>query len=160
MQARVPYLIQRCMIDNPLPKKDVRFGKAIRHDYMGSSEFEWNAVPNAFVYKNLSDYKLSKVDVFEVVDGEEKQLRLFHCFNDEELAKYVAILKDLQQNQINLKEASGFDVDITTKERAKKYYAKVDMWTDLDNNVIFTYHKMAANRIADWCQASKKYFGL
>ncbi len=103
-----PYLIQRCKLNQPLPNKATRFGQAISLDYMGSAEFEFGAVANALeiVYINLDNYKLSKVDVFETVDGEKKQLRVFHQFNDEELTKYVAILKDLQHNKIRLKEAS------------------------------------------------------
>lgn len=153
-----PYLIQRCMIDNPLPKKEVRFGQAIRLDYMGSSEYEWNAVPDALdkVYKKLESYKLSKVDdiVFE-----DQVLRLFHPFSDEELKEYVSILKEVAEYEQNLCSKT-----ITLKERSyfavKKSYSKVDLWIDLDNQVIFTFHKMAGNRIKDWCESAKKHFNL
>lgn len=42
---RTPYLIQRGKIVKPLAEHDTRLSKAVNLDYMGSSEFEFGALP-------------------------------------------------------------------------------------------------------------------
>lgn len=122
-----PYLIQRAEISDSGSKG---LDSIIRIAYMGSSEFEWGALPESlkrirnerkyFCFYNLpvlnATYKTKTITVF--------------CKKSQksELKEY---LKSLADDTAKLKEWSGFNRYINNEK------PEVNFWWDIENDVMF-----------------------
>lgn len=102
-------------------------------DYMGSSEFEFGAVPECFsrivkstnkwttktvIIKNVPIYVTSEIDV-----------------NDE----VCEIVKRLSNREFHLKESCRLDISI--ESILKKEEPKIIGWVDIENDYFFTINK-------------------
>jgi hypothetical protein len=150
---RTPYLIQRATIKTPLAEGTSRLSDAVSFDYMGSSEFEWGALPKSLRALQFDQKILKFVKVPEIMEGEQ-QLRVLHAFeSDEDFAKYKEYLLRLRGvgEHMRLKERSEFD--LTLKSR----YDRANFWWDIDNHVMFSFHKIFMNRLQEHLASSWKY---
>jgi hypothetical protein len=145
-----PYLIQRMKARNQskadeLPGIDSIFSM----DYMGSSEFEWGALPESLkrVCKNIKAYEI-------VVINDVKDYRGFPlCLvcTKERAAVYEAILREwakaANEYKFGLKETISFTNAISGKsfdgKPIKDSYNKIDAWWDILNDVFFTFGVMS-----------------
>jgi hypothetical protein len=155
MTVQIPYSIQRGVIKNPLADATARLSQAVSLEYMGSAEFEFEfgALPRSLraIESKLSDVKLTVVN--DITDN-ERSLRVLHTFNDEDFAKYKTYLLRMRNEKLGhlrTKEYVGFDPSYASK------YNKTDFWWDVENNVMWSFHKPFMNRITDHLAASFKY---
>jgi len=122
-----PYLIQRA-------KFEKREGKGIDtllgFDYMGSSEFEWGALPKALkrTRENEKDYVQFE---FTFENFEDKPIMILCKETDkEELPKILAQLAD---RELRLKEYCDLDAYL----KGNKDYRTSDFWWDIENDYFF-----------------------
>lgn len=147
-----PYLVQRANIRTPLAEKTERLSRAVDFDYMGSAEFEFGALPRSFrrIESNLANFK--RRTVTDILDG-ESSLRVWSYLSDEDFAEYCKYLRKMRSNRhaLRMKEYPGFEADNVSKWR------KPDFWWDIENDVMFSFHKNFMNRVGDYVIASLAY---
>lgn len=152
MTIRTPYLIQRAEIKSPLEAGTARLSEAVSFDYMGSAEFEFGALPKSFraLQSSMSNWKLVKIA--DITEG-EAVLRVLHALSDEDFTTYVGYLKRMRGvgDSLRLKERSGFDLKL------KSSYDKANFWWDIENHVMFSFHKIFMNRLDEHLKSSFKY---
>lgn len=127
------YLIQRARFEDRDYKKGI--DSIINLDYMGSSEFEWGALPDSLkkIREHLNNYTYLDVPI------KDKVITVF-CTNEQksEVKKY---LNKLANREMTLKEYSDFNQYINPSkfdlEWQKKRKHSTDFWWDIDNNLMF-----------------------
>jgi hypothetical protein len=130
---KTPYLIQRAKCEDRDFKKGI--DSIINLDYMGSSEFEWGAIP-----KSLGNVR-SQVNSYTYLDVPigDKVISVF-C-HDSQKSEIKMYLKDLSENKIHLKEYSDFNTYINPSKHDLEWQVKrphdTDFWWDLDNDIMF-----------------------
>lgn len=132
---------------------------------MGASEFEFGALYRSLrrVQAQLPFYKQHTLDSLAVTDDTElKTLRVFGNFDSlNTLAQYESWLTSLYNNQLYLKERSGFSarerqehfLNSLTKYRRGNY----DFWWDIKNDVFFGFDKNFMNSLPKTLQNSFDY---
>jgi hypothetical protein len=170
-----PYHIQRAKIVSPLAPATERLSKAVQFDYMGSSEFEFGALPKSFrrLQKNKDAWRVRRVAT--ISDGTtDSFLRVFSALSDDEFVEYEAFLYKLRNGSfgsVQLKERSEFSLEerappapilpVPGRRRRKVVnpYVRVyaDFWWDIDTDVMFSFHKIFMNRLSDYVTASLGY---
>jgi len=97
-------------------------------DYMGSSEFEWGALPKALadMRKNITEYTYMDVPM----NG--KVITVF-C-NNKHKPDIKIYLQSLAENKWYLQEYSDFNYYIYPTEHCKSY---TDFWWDIQNHIMF-----------------------
>jgi hypothetical protein len=133
------YLIQRGSIKRPLPGQfdAVRLSQAVSLDYMGSSEFEWGALPESFrrIEAHPMTFIMRVIDsITDTKDGVVRPLKVWSCLQDDEFAAYAVELTKLRDNQIRTKEYTSFQ-----KDRQLSSYDKTDFWWDIQNDTMFGF---------------------
>lgn len=133
MDKNTPYLIQRCQLKKPAPKRDDIKGvdSLLSYDYMGSSEFEWGAQPAAL--KRLTP-QIADVKIFETplkaTDGRGLFLVCVESNKDEAL-RQVTIVAD--EKKARTKEHVGLERAL--KCEYKGYTTKdLVVWWDIDHD--------------------------
>lgn len=121
-----PNLIQRGKFIDRDFKKGI--DSIIQFDYMGSSEFEFGALPNSLnkIRENKNDY------VYLDVPIKDKIITVFCESNKKSDIKQY--LTELSENKYILKEYSDFDTFINPSNYFKN---KTDFWWDIENNLMF-----------------------
>jgi hypothetical protein len=151
-----PYLIQRGKIKSPLAEEHTRLSNAVDFEYMGSSEFEWGALPQSF--RRMQAYKDKWVmrKVPEIFEEGGPCLRVFSSLNDVEFEIYKGYLLRLRGvgEPMHLKESSHFDV---ASRARSKYIAETTFWWDITNDVMFGFSKPFMNRLQTHVEASLAY---
>ena len=119
-------LIQRAKFENRDYKKGI--DSIIHLDYMGSSEFEWGALPEALdkIRYSINDY------VYLDVQNKGKVVTVF-C-KDTQKCEVKQYLTELSENKWHLKEYSDFDNYINP---LPNYGSKTDFWWDISNHLMF-----------------------
>jgi len=124
----IPYLIQRARFaDYP---NEEGIDKILQFDYMGSSEFEWGALPKALrsARENKDEYIQFE---FTFENFEDKPIMILCKESDkEELPK---ILSKLADREIRLKEYCDLDAYL----KGDKNYRTSDFWWDIENDYFF-----------------------
>ena len=155
MTVRAPYLIQRAEIESPLASVSTRLSQAVDFDYMGSSEFEFGALPKSFRRMEANKEQLILRKVPEIMEG-EIPLRVYSYLTDEEFEQYKGYLLRLRNptpsTRLNTKEGVRFDANY---EHSK--YSKTDFWWDIDNDAMFGFKKMFMKKLESYVQASLDY---
>lgn len=144
-----PYLIQRLIFKKSARTNKGSFDDVLGCDYMGSSEFEFGALPKSLkriakgfdelalnIYSSLKNHKGQKLTIIA-----KKSVSEYY---------YSHYMVDLASGKMRLKEQSRFNQAISGKDwRGKQIddYFKVDAWWDIDNDVIFTFGKKNAKKI-------------
>lgn len=124
-----PHLIQRAKFSNNNSKKGI--DSILSFDYMGSSEFEYGALPESLknIRKNISNYVQFN---YSFNQHPEKSVTVF-CLKEQQ--DFIGnILEQLADRQIRLKEFSAFDSYINDDGYFKD---KFDFWWDIENNFMF-----------------------
>jgi hypothetical protein len=122
-----PYLIQRARFE----KREAKgIDALLRFDYMGSSEFEWGALPEAL--KRTRENKKEYIQFeFTLENFKDKPIMIL-CkeFDKEELPK---ILEQLAKAELRLKEYCDLDDYL----KGNKDYRTSDFWWDIENDYFF-----------------------
>jgi hypothetical protein len=104
---REPWLIQRGSFKD-LPEAEIAgLDSLIRYDYMGSSEFEWGALPKSLksITTNWSKYVHFQID--SIIDNDGQYLQVIcHADQKEEVTSVIIDLFN-KDSKIRLKEHSG-----------------------------------------------------
>lgn len=122
-----PWLIQRASIEYSDYNKGL--DSIITLDYMGSSEFEWGAVPNSLkrIRSNINKY----VYRHYIIDG--KNITGFFPVEFEMDIPTVLLL--LSERNVRLKERTDFDIFVG---KNKVFTAtKINFWWDIENDWMF-----------------------
>jgi len=167
-----PYHIQRATIRTPLADATVRLSEAVKLDYMGSAEYEYGALPKSWRRLGAAKENWSLRKVPEILDGEQV-LRVFSALSDEEFKEYtdfLILLRTSPAYSVRLKERSEFGlaereplVPATPvkgrRRKASSSYERTyaDFWWDIDNDVMFSFHKIFMNRVSEHVTASLAY---
>lgn len=138
LPVRAPYLVQRCSVKTGF-HSGLKTGDYLKLDYMGSSEFEWGAIPK-FQREILPKLALLKQGV--VVHG---GYTLYFLAPLDQHTDYAQILKDLIDRKTRTKESLHMDFKETIyvgKKQTPMYDQphapySVTVWFDLDNQLIF-----------------------
>jgi hypothetical protein len=148
---KTPYLIQTATIHTPLASGDVRLSKAVELDYMGSAEFEFGALPKSL---RALQKGVLKLRIVSSITENNVPLRVLSMLSDEEFeeyTKYLLRLRNEKRGKIDLKENSHFD----PSERFS--WSKVDFWWDIENHVMWSFHKPFMKRLEEHLKSSFKY---
>jgi len=97
-------------------------------DYMGSSEFEWGALPESLGKIRADIYSYTYMDV----PMKDKVITVF-C-KDSQKSDVRDYLTNLAENKWRLQEYSDFDNYINPTEYFK---SRTDFWWDIENNFMF-----------------------
>lgn len=141
-----PYLVQRGTICWPLAKATTRLSKAVDLDYMGSAEFEFGALPKSF---RSMENRPRLLRLFPSILLGDSALRVFSSLSDEDFALYGHYLLRLRVGDIRLKERSEFDDRSSTP--------RTNFWWDIENHVMWGFHKKFMNRVPDYVNSSLAY---
>ncbi len=120
------YLIQRAKFQNRENKTGI--DSILSFDYMGSSEFEWGALPSSLnnIRANIDDY------VYLDIPIKNKIITVFCKSSDKTNVKQY--LSELSEKKFRLKEFSAFDSYISNDGYFKD---KFDFWWDIENDLMF-----------------------
>lgn len=151
MNIRKPYLIQRASIKlNPSHTKKI--SENIETDYMGSSEFEFGALPKSLCAIS-ADLKLyHTIQVKEISNEKGQPLIVWSKIPFENLPEYVDHLKQIRLGKLHLKEATHFEKDCKPTR-----WKTTDFWWDLDNDVMFSFDPEIMKVLADSVRTSIAY---
>lgn len=119
-------LIQRANFEDRDYKKGI--DAILKFQYMGSSEFEWGALPESLgkIRNYLSEYTYLDVPI------SDKVITVF-C-NNTQKSEVKNYLESLSKNEWRLKEYSDFDKYINPTENLK---SRTDFWWDISNHLMF-----------------------
>ena len=141
-----PYLVQRAFLKQI--NSNYKISEAFELDYMGSSEFEFGAIP-----KSLRASQARKLAVHTVQVNAQK---VFLICEKEEVNEYLGWLYEIAKgfSGRRLKEAAHFDWVFNPKEA----YSKVpDLWWDIDNHVAWTIREDVAKQFVESLNVSVKF---
>jgi hypothetical protein len=120
------WLIQRGIFRDNVGKKGIE--SILSFDYMGSSEFEWGALPKSVgrIRDKINTYTYLDIPI------KDKVISVF-C---KETQKYEAkmYLEELAENKMRLQEFSAFNNYINDDGYFKD---KFDFWWDIENDLMF-----------------------
>lgn len=123
-----PYLIQRAKINEQEATLKKGIDRILQFDYMGSSEFEWGALPTSLkrIRKDLDCYILSTIQI------DSQTVSIF--FNNKTISKEEIknLIGGLYERKFRLKEYCDFAKGCTFKRN--------NFWWDLDNDFMFWLH--------------------
>ena len=114
-------------------------GNSIRYDYMGSAEFEFNAVPDS--WKRLALATIMSEILISAPNGKVFIVYVTHA-PDFPIDEYEKFIQKLTDGDPRLKEETYFD-------RVLKYEAGIektrwilpDVWHDIENDVLFSLNQ-------------------
>lgn len=141
------YLLQRCTKSGKEFTMESRTGEYWRMDYMGSSEFEFGAIP-AFQRQFNSNLK-EKVTISVTENGNT----LFALVSKDISEEYKKVLSQLMKDELRLKEASY----IPQMFKKEKYFTDYCLWMDLDNEAVISIDKEQLTLFRVTVQNSVKY---
>lgn len=118
-------LIQRAKFENRDYKKGI--DSIVHFDYMGSSEFEWGALPESLgkIRDLINDYTYLDVPI------KDKVITVF-C-KDSQKSEVKQYLTELSENKWYLQEYSDFDNYVNPQFMK----SRTDFWWDISNHLIF-----------------------
>ena len=119
-------LIQRAKFENHNYKKGI--DSIVHFDYMGSSEFEWGALPKSLgnIRSELNEYTYLDVPM------QDKVITVF-C-KDSQKSDIKLYLTELAENKMRLKEFPAFNSYIKNDGYFKDRF---DFWWDIENDLMF-----------------------
>jgi len=152
--VKKPYLIQRGIINNPLADHNARLSEAVDLDYMGSAEFEFGALPRSLrrIQQKADSWTKTLIPDIEFTGF---KLRLFSALKPEELKLYSEYLKSIYyKDSIRLKENAKF---IDPSKNHFKFSSDPNFWWDIENDIMWTFHKLFSNRLIEHVANSIAY---
>lgn len=145
-----PYLVQRGTIHKPLSPHPTRLSQAVELDFMGSSEFEYGAMPRSL---RAIEQGTPVLRIFPHISENSIPLRVYSILTDEEFVEYGKYLLRMRGNDLHLKERSEFNAN-------RGQYEEADFWWDIENHVMWGFHKEFMKRVPDYVKASLAYMNL
>lgn len=128
-----PYLIQRAAFRNEPNRKGI--DAILRFDYMGSSEFEWGALPDSLnrIRRDIDDYTYFQ---YSFTGHPTKVVTVFSKKDQSE--QIPEILEQLanKERPIRLKERCDL-IDWVKPEECFSPYNRNDHWWDIENDWMF-----------------------
>jgi len=146
IKLKTPYLIQRLTF-----KKDGEgsFDDVLRCDYMGSSEFEFGALPKSLQRISKQFKSLETVEFKNLKNSEDKELFIISERN-KATTYFDNYINKLATDDILLKESSAFKDEINGvdwKGQPLNDCFRCEVWWDLENDVLFTFGETKALKI-------------
>ena len=123
-----PHLIQRGSFKDIPDEEIIGLDSLIRYDYMGSSEFEWGALPTSLkrITSEWQDYIAFQIDSIKDADGQYLQVL---CHKDKAKEIIDAISKLFSENcEFRLQERSGM-MDYLKCESTRSI--EINFWWDV-----------------------------
>jgi hypothetical protein len=119
-------LVQRGKFSDRNWKKGI--DSIVEFDYMGSSEFEYGALPESLnkIRENISEYAYLDVPL--------KGKVISVCCKDSQKSEILTYLTELSDSKFRLQEYSDFDTYINPSQYFK---SNTDFWWDIQNNLMF-----------------------
>ena len=156
---KTPYLIQRMSFKEKTEARN--FDAVISMDYMGSSEFEFGALPASLkVLAKAADGLVLRM-FKSYTDCEGRRLCIVAC-SEADIDEYAGFIDELAKGmkcEYRTKEMTYFQEAMTGKDCMGKNYSerlvKAEAWWDIVNHVIFTFGKDRAERIVDAVRATR-----
>ena len=127
-----PYLVQRAKICTPAEaelRKEYKKGidQLIDIDYMGSSEFEWGALPKAL--KRIRE----NFDSYTIIDSLRIDCREVTIFcKVEQKEEVLEAVRGLADHKYRLKEFCDFEHLVNGEDNVRNNF-----WWDIDNDFMF-----------------------
>lgn len=160
---KTPYLIQRAEINNSRTD-EMRFSQAVDLDYMGSAEFEFGAtakslraLEKAFLNNSFGVHNLHLVDVAEITtesrSGNQKPLKVLHCFTNEEFKQYIPFLHKMRDGKLRAKENPRFESELKWPFTSNS----INFWWDIENHVMWSFDHEVMRKLPLYLQNSWKY---
>lgn len=161
---KTPYLIQRAEINNARTD-EMRLSQAVDLDYMGSAEFEFGAtakslraLEKAFLTRKAEDGDLMCItDVAEITtksrSGNQKPLKVLHCFTDEEFKQYIPFLHKMREGKLHAKENPRFEATPQWPFTSNS----INFWWDIENHVMWSFDHEVMRKLPLYLQNSWKY---
>lgn len=149
------YHIQRGDIRRPMLPPGTRLSKAVSLQYMGSSEFEFGALPRSLraLQALAHEDRVHLVVEPRIQDDNGRSVRILHSFTPDEYEKYVVLMLALRDGTRRTKESTYFD-----KEHSARFKTLTcDFWWDIDAHVMWSFDKIFMNRLCDQLVASWQY---
>lgn len=155
MSPKTPYLIQR----GEFKSYDgyPRLSKAVYLDYMGSAEFEFDALPKSLreleqLRDQLSIIYVAEINIQKKGSSKNIPLKVLSPWKDgsEEWSWYKEKLLSLRADELRTKENTGFALN------SGRWY-KADFWWDIENHVMFSFRQHFAHDILHLLDSSWKY---
>lgn len=122
-----PYLIQRCRVKTRKKEDITGIDSLLHFDYMGSSEFEWGAIPKA-----LKQLCAVADELVVWNDWNEKGVPLFLVCVGSEMTDAQRMLKLVSSDKHRTKEYVGIAAYLSGKD-AKEAYRGFDAWWDIEH---------------------------
>lgn len=153
-QVKPIYLVQRGSIRRPIILyTDVKISEAVYLDYMGSSEFEFGALPKSLrVFGSEADALTSRV-VPSITDSDGRPLRVVSLLTDDQWVEYLAYLYEVRKGTRHLKENSYF-IPMFDGQTGRD---KTDFWWDIENHVMWSFDKKFMSGLVGCLAASLNY---
>lgn len=143
-----PWLIQRAGIRKPLSDvNETTLSNSVSFDYMGSSEFEFGALPSSL--RRMRDREL-KIRLVKGITHEQSPLRVLSYLDDKMFHEYEQTLFNLRFGNPRLKEVSRFNHDYPNRDSS----FRTDFWWDIENDVMWSFDKIYMNRLPDYLRKS------
>lgn len=147
MGLKMPWLIQRCLLDD---------SDSLKFDYMGSSEFEFGTVPNALSW--MAEENLTIHAFEDEILGTKIEYFLFGS-TDRDWQNYRQIFLGLVDDSIRTLEPTGLkdelEVLLNIRKR-KQHHHRTNVWIDLENGCMFAISKDIIDRLDSLWRASIK----
>ena len=147
------YHIQRGDIRRPLTPAGTKISDSVSFQYMGSSEFEFGALPRSL--RTLQAYvdKLQLTVEPRIQDEQGRSVRVLHTFTSEEYEEYLVLMLAMRDGTRRTKESTYFDKEHHTRFKS----LTCDFWWDIDAHVMWSFDKMFMNRLGEHLVASWQY---
>lgn len=155
-----PWLIQRARIITPLASPSTKLSDSVRLDYMGSSEFEFGALPES-LRRFRRNVDSTYIKIVDSITENEKPLRVLSYLSEDDFKEYSEFLQKLRVSTIGtmrLKERTHFTVEeLNRATEVDRLDFLSNFWWDIENDVMFSFHKQYMNRLPDFLAASFAY---
>ena len=152
-----PYLIQR-MIEKRNPPENPSLDELYSMGYMGSSEFEWGALPKALkvLTKNIDNLIIEKTKIKNYMNE-----KCFIIGDKETIDEYKLIIGNLFNRKFILKERLGAEYILTGKGSYSnssifKPFYHPSAWWDIDNHIMFTFKGEKAIKLLEGMKIVRK----
>lgn len=126
-----PYCIQRGKFEHEYNMDKKGIDILLNFDYMGSSEFEFGALPKSikFIREHFDNY------IFNLLTFNGKDICVIYP-NYYLIDDIITKLASLSKNEPYLQEYSDFDTFIYNKQ----HYLKTNFWWDIENHIMFWFN--------------------
>lgn len=149
-----PYLVQRVSRNRAEFNAHGSVDDNYRMEYMGSSEFEFGALPKSlkFACANLDDYSVIKINAIKDLD--DQPLRVL-CLTEDKAYQEALLELWVDEHSLTTKECVGLEQAKRPKE--DRLY-EADVWWDISNHVFFCFGKTTMKQWLTALENTRKKF--